>query len=39
MRDNGGMNLGDNGGGEDLWSDSGCIWNRDIDGYERKMFF
>lgn len=34
MRDNSDMNLGDNGAGGDLWSDSGCIWIRDVDGYE-----
>lgn len=39
MRANGSMNLGDDGRGKDLRSDSGCIWNRDADGYERKMFF
>lgn len=39
MRANGGVNLGDGGRGKDLWSDSGCIWNRDADGYERKMCF
>lgn len=39
MRHVGGMNLGDNGKGGDLCSDSRSIWNRDVDGYERKHFF
>lgn len=39
MKDNGGMNLGDNAGSGDLWSDSGCNWNRDVDEYERKLVF